>query len=597
MQVKSFWIKDLSRSIKVLKFSNKKELNQELSVLTPDISELTFESWAIENFIPGSQSIFSQYLEITSANSIEMAKIKDLLYKAVLTINTCLNPKTLYINSSNTIVTTKTPIKLIECKSWGIKEDLSNLLVVNIEDFFELIEESKAHDHKIVVKQVPILSDLQVRMKVFNKSLKSTLLYGFSPKTEDDVKYIISAICTDNLPQILEGISRVAVLNNISFHQIIHSLFELSIQCNPFLNVKLKDFIKINSKYEVFRSGTMEEGESPQTSKTVRRSLQSVPKKDVEDLSKNLKLKIFGHDETIDNISKVIKRAYLGLKDSKTPIGAFFFYGGTSTGKTELAKVLSKLLTKSRTGLVKIACNTLTNSHNLHTLLGAPPGYVGYEEKGLLERGFSDSSFKILLFDEIEKASTKIYDILLEALEEGELLLANGNTVNLQNSIIIFTSNIGQQQAIKSINAAGFASDDQKEESDILVEKNTYEDHLKQTLKPEFISRLNGIYYFPRLTDQDLANCAKNLLNKYIKQLKKKELFLSYSEDLISFILDQIKNKYKIIHARNIRNYIDMEIISLVADKLTNLPGKVKNYEITLYLKNNNIQIDLKNVK
>jgi ATP-dependent Clp protease ATP-binding subunit ClpC len=207
----------------------------------------------------------------------------------------------------------------------------------------------------------------------------------------------------------------------------------------------------------------------------------------------------------------------------------------------------------------------------MHTLIGSPPGYVGYEEKGLLEKGLESSKFKVILFDEIEKAHSKLFDLVLEMLEEGEILMSNGNRVDVSECIRLFTSNLGQEEANKALNKAGFVS---MTETGALREqtlKTEFNKIIKDKLKPEFLARLNGIFYFKPLSTELLEKISAITLKECLSLVKNKNIKITYSQDINKKIIQTVRLKEKNLHARHIKNFIDLEIMTSLGDKIMDL--------------------------
>lgn len=595
MEVKIVFVRSLSQKVKILK-GTRQELTKELVGVASDVSELGYKSWILENFIPGINIVFENILiKADDKGTAEVQKLKDTLYKHVLTVNPLLTPEDLYIDSSNNITITKQDIKLIDLDTWKIKEDPSSLMVVDLHQYFDLSDQAREHDHYLETEYWELL-DMGIKVRVFSKNLKNTLMFGVDPKTEDDVKFYVVAVCIDSFYHIYQYISNTIDVSHIPFSEIVYSLYDIAIAHNPFLDLKIKDIKRINKNLHQFRRGTKSGEEDVEVPTSARPRLDKVPKQEILNLENTIKSNIFGQKDAIESVCNAIKRAYLGLKLNKRPIGAFLFYGPTSTGKTELAKTLARELIKSETdGLVKIACNTLQTDHTLHTLIGAPPSYVGYDDKGLLFKSFKKSKFKILLFDEIDKATDKLFDLLLEILEEGKVLVADGTVLDLTEAIIIMTSNIGQQEANNALNTAGFEIEDNKDSERKKILEGQYNKILKEKLKPEFLARLNGAYYFKELSEEELLKTAELHLNRYTQGWNKK-VQLIVNEEVYKLILSKCKEQYKDkFHARNIRDFIDMEIIQKLGDYVINSNKRLNSLEkIEIKVENDDFSFLLK---
>lgn len=579
MKICSVFIKDLSLRVKLIQSESKKDIQDELSSLSSNLTENEYTSWVIDTYVVGVNRIYQAVVDGANGDPGFIVKCRDSLYKEILKLNPLLNPSEIYITQSNTLSLNKDKIRLIDCPSWKSDLGQNSFLVFNITEYTKIVEQARGLDHHVEMDSWELIPDLLIGVRKFNKSLKTNLLHGHNPQTEDEIKFFITCVCIDNFHELYQFISSDPTTSTIPFNKIVYSLYEIAVRHNDFLRVKPKDFEKVNKNFKVFKAGTSEEAQQEKDRQS-RKSLTNVPKKEVLSLEANILKEIFGQDGAVKGVVSAIKRAYAGIKNPKTPIGAFFFYGGTSTGKTELAKVIAKLLTKSNSGLVKIACNTLVSSHNVHTLIGAPPGYVGYEDESILKKALSNNNFKVLLFDEIEKAHPKLLDMLLDVLEEGELLLANGEILSLANCLLIFTSNIGQQEANKALKETGFSTTSgQDVDSTNKIQELLYEKELKQKLKPEFLARLNGKYYFSNLKEADFLKLANFMLNSYQKHLSKKNLNISFHSDVATWVVESCKKFGKGFHARTIRNFIEMEVLEKLGDFIisVNIDHRLQN--------------------
>jgi ATP-dependent Clp protease ATP-binding subunit ClpC len=243
-------------------------------------------------------------------------------------------------------------------------------------------------------------------------------------------------------------------------------------------------------------------------------------------LSQNLKKKIIGQDEAIEDIANAIKRNKSGLSDPNRPIGSFIFLGPTGVGKTELAKVLAEELFADRNALIKIDMSEFMEHHNVSRLVGAPPGYVGYEDAGKLTEKIRQRPYSIVLFDEIEKADPQVFNILLQILEEGALTDGQGRKINFRNTIVIMTSNLGMQE-LNHESSIGFTA---KRRNNLEYDKMKDEiiRRLKDAFRPELLNRLDKIVVFQPLGKLEIKKIAQLQLNELNNRLSKHgyELFV-----------------------------------------------------------------------
>ena len=246
----------------------------------------------------------------------------------------------------------------------------------------------------------------------------------------------------------------------------------------------------------------------------------------------SLKQYIVGQDEAITKLTKAIRRTRAGLKNPNRPIGSFIFLGPTGVGKTELCKALARYLFDSEDSLVRIDMSEYMEKFSLSRLVGAPPGYVGYEEGGQLTEKVRRKPYSVVLFDEIEKAHPDIFSILLQVLDDGILTDSLGRKVDFRNTIIIMTSNIGTKD-IKDIHSFGFGEADQKGHYDKM--KDTVEDAMKKLFNPEFLNRIDDTIVFRHLNKEDIME---------IITIEIKDLYKNLEENKMDLILDQSAKEF-----------------------------------------------------
>jgi ATP-dependent Clp protease ATP-binding subunit ClpC len=244
--------------------------------------------------------------------------------------------------------------------------------------------------------------------------------------------------------------------------------------------------------------------------------------------------RVVGQQEAIDTISKAVRRARAGLKDPKRPIGSFIFLGPTGVGKTELAKALAEFMFGSEDALIKIDMSEFMERHNVSRLVGAPPGYVGFEEGGQLTEAVRRKSYSVVLLDEIEKAHPEVFNMLLQILEDGHLTDAKGRRVDFRNTVIIMTSNVGAKSLLKDT-SLGFrpvtadVAEERERQYDRMKEKVL--DQLKTQFRPEFLNRVDSLVVFRSLTVEEIREIVDLLLARVRDQLKAQEIGLSVSQE------------------------------------------------------------------
>jgi len=285
-------------------------------------------------------------------------------------------------------------------------------------------------------------------------------------------------------------------------------------------------------------------------------------------MEKSLREHIIGQEEAIETISKAIRRARAGLKDPNRPVGSFIFLGPTGVGKTELTKALAKFMFGSEEALIQLDMSEFMERHSVSRLVGAPPGYVGYEDAGQLTEAIRRRPYSIVVFDEIEKAHPEAHNMLLQIMEEGHLTDARGHKVDFRNAIIIMTTNVGADMIQRQSNF-GFAltMDEAQEEAQSYKEmRKKLTDALKRTFRPEFINRLDSVIIFRSLSKEDIHKIVKLELDKVNSRLEENNIRLRASEEALELLADEGYNPE--MGARPLRRVIQQNVEDKLSDAL-----------------------------
>lgn len=280
-----------------------------------------------------------------------------------------------------------------------------------------------------------------------------------------------------------------------------------------------------------------------------------------------LKGKVIGQDEAVAKVVKAIQRNRAGLKDPGRPIGTFIFLGTTGVGKTQLAKVLATELFDSPDALIRIDMSEYMEKFAISRLIGAPPGYVGYEEGGQLTEAVRRKPYSVILLDEIEKAHPDVYNILLQILDDGHITDSLGRKVDFRNTIIILTSNIGTRQLKEFGDGVGFGTSAKQNSADERA-KSTIENALKKTFAPEFLNRIDDIIIFNSLTKEDIYQIIDIELEKLYKRLADLGYYLELTEEAKNFIAE--KGFDKDYGARPLKRAIQKYIEDPMAEEIIN---------------------------
>lgn len=306
-------------------------------------------------------------------------------------------------------------------------------------------------------------------------------------------------------------------------------------------------------------------------------------------LEDELKKRVVGQEEAIEAVANAIRRSRSGLADENRPIGSFAFLGSTGVGKTELAKALAELLFDKEDLMVRIDMSEYQERHTVSRLIGAPPGYVGYEESGQLTEAVRRKPYSIVLLDEIEKAHPDVFNILLQVLEDGRLTDNKGRVVDFKNTIIIMTSNIGSEILQHAINEHGndFSSEWNKAKASVL-------ELLKKTIRPELLNRIDEIVVFKPLQKEEVREIVKLQLSRLQKRLKEKNVELQCTEESMDYLAE--KGYQPDLGARPIKRAIQRYVI----DKLSvfmiegNMP---ENSKVEMFLSDGELQFRFLNEK
>ena len=267
--------------------------------------------------------------------------------------------------------------------------------------------------------------------------------------------------------------------------------------------------------------------------------------------------RVIGQDEAVEKVSDAILRSRAGIQDPNRPLGSFLFLGPTGVGKTELAKALAEALFDDENNIVRIDKSEYMEKFSVSRLIGAPPGYVGYEEGGQLTEAVRRKPYSVVLLDEIEKAHPDVFYILLQVLDDGRITDSQGRTVDFKNTIIILTSNLGSPYILDGINADGEISEEARQKVDQL---------LKQSFRPEFLNRLDEIVFYKPLMKTEIYKIVDLMLNSLRKRLEDKQLSLTVTDAAKDYI---IANGYDVNYgARPLKRWIQQKVETLLARKI-----------------------------
>ena len=274
-------------------------------------------------------------------------------------------------------------------------------------------------------------------------------------------------------------------------------------------------------------------------------------------LGETLHRRVIGQDEAVSRVTEAIMRSRAGINDPRKPLGSFLFLGPTGVGKTELAKALAEALFDDEHNIVRIDMSEYMEKHNVSRLIGAPPGYVGYEEGGQLTEAVRRKPYSVVLFDEVEKAHPDVFNVLLQILDDGRVTDSQGRTVDFKNTIIILTSNLGSQFILDGMNEDGTISDEARANVDSL---------LKRSFRPEFLNRLDEIVFYKPLTKDEIFGIIDLQTNDLRRRLKDKQLSLDITDEAKQLIVDSSYDPS--FGARPLKRYIQRNLETLIAREI-----------------------------
>ena len=283
--------------------------------------------------------------------------------------------------------------------------------------------------------------------------------------------------------------------------------------------------------------------------------------------------RVIGQNEAVEAVAKAIRRSRVGLKNPNRPIGSFLFLGPTGVGKTELSKALAEGLFGTESAMIRVDMSEFMEPHSVAKLIGAPPGYVGFDEGGQLTEKIRRKPYSVVLFDEIEKAHPDVFNILLQVLDDGRITDSQGRTVDFKNTIIILTSNLGSSYILDGIQENGEISEEAKENVRKL---------LKQSFRPEFLNRLDEIVFYKPLQKTEIGRILDLLIKDLERRLDDKHISLNVTQSAKDYL---INNGYDEVYgARPLKRFVQKKLETLIA----------KNILANKILPNTTITVDCK---
>jgi len=575
------------------------EIEDKLAYLAKEKGQITksyFEDFVIATSVANINQLL-YHINQQMDNPPDLLKVREELMACIIGINEALDPNNLILNKNFVIKIKAGELEvgeklLIDNKYWSVSyyEDINKLQETFEEEHKKASEEDK--NNKISAedanKKIEDL-DAAIVQKWWKRINKYIDVKKFNEKDGDIIlrqryfhnrtsfnAYIVSK-CIIDFEELFSYLDSLGVPARVAPPILMNELYQLCRACNPFLTYDRAQELSDQSERQPEADGghgmrgirTADAGSMSQyMKKKSQKKFKDVPKKELLTLGDNMKVFLIGQDKAVNDLTEAIQRASVGLKDPYRPIGSFLFAGQTGIGKTFATKVLADELIKGRDNMITIDCSEYSSDHEYAKLIGAPAGYIGHDSGGILTNAILGNPFTVVVFDEVEKASSKVHELLLQILEEGRLTDGKGNTVSFKDAVIVLTSNVGVREVGDIGKTIGFGdvakiTDDKKD--------SAISRALKDKFKPEFLNRLDNIIYFKSLVKKDYMRIIDIELYKLNDNLKNndtdyKDVELKFDDKIKEFIYKEgIDEQYG---ARPLKRTIEKVIATPLAQKL-----------------------------
>jgi ATP-dependent Clp protease ATP-binding subunit ClpC len=614
-KVHKYWVEEAEFEILILEIP-KGDLEDKLAYLARDKGNITksfYEDFVISTCVANINQLL-YHIKQQAINPPDLLKVREEITGAILSINPLLDPSNLVINRNSVI-------KLKDGELGEGDRPLDTNKNWNLSYYDDAVDryngDPDAADPVIDVngKEVPpketkpldeLDYDLQkkwwnrirryLEIKAFKETDMESILKQRYFHNRSSFQTFIVSVCVDDADGLYTMLDEMGIPQRVAPPILMHEVYELCKEINPFLTYENAQKLSEGLDDNEDDSGKRGKKKSPNRmsshaksqankKKKNKKKFKDVPKEDLLKLGDAMKVFLIGQDEAVEKLVDSIQRASVGLKDPERPIGSFLFAGRTGIGKTLATKVLADELIKDRNNLITIDCSEYSADHEYAKLIGAPSGYIGHDQGGILTNAIIESPFSVVVFDEVEKASNKVHELMLQILEEGRLTDGKGQAVSFKDAVIIMTSNIGVSEVDSIKKTVGFGdvakiTEDKKDKA--------IDDALKKKFKPEFLNRIDAVINFRSLAKKDYMRIIDLELYKLNDNLRNndteyKKLTLEFDVRVKNYIYKNgIDEDYG---ARPLKRCIEKEVSTLLARKLlkekvpTNATIKVSAYK------------------
>lgn len=599
-RVHKAWVNSIEFEILILEIPEE-ELEDKLAYLAREKGNITrsfYEDFVIATCVANiNQLIF--HIKQQALDTADLMKVREEVMGHILAFNSNLDPDNLVINR-NSVIKLKGQRDLEEGerllsdnKNWDTSY-YNEILNTGQEDPGKLNnnEPQVPPKGKKIPHELKDIEDLEytlskkwwkrinkyIEVKTFNESDMESIINRRYFHDRSSFQTFIVSVCVVDAEGLFNILDNMGIPNRVAPPILMNEIYQLCKEANPFLTYdNAKEFSEELSDDEPISEDSKKHGPNrmssharsqSKTKKKKEKTFKDIPKKDLLLLGDAMKVFIIGQDEAVDVLVDAIQRASVGLKDPVKPIGSFLFAGRTGVGKTLATKVLANELIKEKDNLITIDCSEYSADHEYAKLIGAPSGYVGHEQGGVLTNAIQKNPFSVVVFDEVEKASYKVHELLLQILEEGRLTDGKGTPTSFKNAIIILTSNVGVSEIDNISKTIGFG-----DVAEITEEKKdkALTSALKSKFKPEFLNRIDAIINFKslnkehymRIIDIELYKLNENLRNN---DTEYKGITLEFDDKVKNLIYDKgINEAYG---ARPLKRCIEQMISTPLAQRL-----------------------------
>ncbi len=379
-------------------------------------------------------------------------------------------------------------------------------------------------DHHLVLKYCEALDEF-VRIRVFGEEEGRHIIGGAANANKSAFQHAVVKACVlDHNADLTTRIERAQRHTSQDLNEI---LYILCVEVNPSFEIH-----QVSVPLGDATSGATTDGSIDSTPKLTDEQLDKLMHLDVD-----LKKRVIGQDHAVDVVSRAIKKAGVGLRDPRRPVGSFLFVGHVGVGKTELAKAIAESMYGSQSRLIRVDCSEYALPHEYAKLIGAPPGYIGHNEGGYLTEAAKEMGDFVVLFDEIEKAHSKMHNILLQLLDEGTVTDSKGFKVSFKNAVVLMTSNLGVREVEQSRSTIGFDCE-QKKAASFESMKTEINEALKKCFRPEMLNRIDDVIVFNTLGKEDSLKIADIMLGDLAKIARRAGVAVEFGSSVRRHIVE-----------------------------------------------------------